>query len=557
MAKQILQDKRSIMNLFAAFMANSELLGKSKEYKLSLEDFPERYHKVIYGAMANMYEQGVTVINPVEIDTYLSTKDNSYRVFTENDGLDYLYKVEELGTPKNVDYHYSRVKKYSFLRACQGKGIDVTDILDPTVVDLKESEKQLQAFDEMTLDDMIKHIEVKYVDIKDEFKFNNENQGSHMSDGIEEMLEGLYDTPSYGASLSSGLLTRILRGARKNTFMIRSAPTGIGKSRVALADLCAICIHEIWDLDTKKWVQTGANGKGVFITTELTKQEIQLPTLCYISGVPEWKVLDAKLDEGEKLRLKRAVEVLDESSLYIEHLNDFDIEDIEATIERNVVKHGVEYVCFDYIHSSIKLMTNMTKSSRVTMREDQVLLLMSDKIKQMCNKYGIWILSGTQLNNEWKAEGGKNLDASSLRGARALGDKVDAGMIMLAISAEDEKVLDTIRQSNTLPFGIEPNMTVTIFKNRRGEYNAVKVWLNVDLGNLRTKDLFVTTADGKLIPEIKPVKVKFKDAPVKETPHKSTIIQEEYDELPESFNEEVEEERPNAFATPTQSGYNF
>lgn len=533
------------MNLFAAFMANPELLGKSKEFKLSLEDFPERYHKVIYGAMSNMYEQGITVINPVEIDTYLSKKDNSYRVFNENQGLEYLYNVEELGTPKNVNYHYNRVKKYSFLRACKANGIDVSDILDPHIVDLKESEKQLQAFDEMTLDEMIKHIEVKYVDIKDEFKFNNENQGSHMAEGIQEMLDGLYETPSYGANLSSGLLTRILRGARRSAFMIRSAPTGVGKSRVALADLCSICIHEIWDLDNNKWVKTGADGKGVFITTELTKQEVQLPTLCYISGVPEWKVLDGKLTEDEKKRLRRSVEILDESNLYIEHLNDFDIDDIEATIERNVVKHGVDYVVFDYIHSSIKLLTNMTKSSRVTMREDQILLLMSDKIKQMCNKYNIWILSGTQLNNEWKAEGGKNLDASSLRGARSLGDKVDAGMIMLSINAEDQKVLETIRQTQgNIPFGEDPTHTITIFKNRRGEYNAVKVWVKMDLGNLRTKDLFVTTSDGKLIPEIKPVKVNFIETK-KETPA------EEYDELPASFDS-VKEELPNAFQSKSQ-----
>lgn len=523
------------MNLFAGFMANPELLGKSKEFGLSLDDFPEKIHKLLYGTMYNMYHQGITEINPVEIDTYISTKDMQYRLFNDNNGLEILYKLEEIGTPENFSYHYQRIKKFSFLRKCVLNGIDVSDILDITMVDVNESERQQREFDMLTLDELIKHLEEKIVEIKDEFRFSQENQGAHMSEGVETMLEELYEAPSYGISLASGLLTRLIRGARKKKFVLRSAPTGHGKSRYALADLCAICIPEIWDLKEKKWVNTGAKEKGLFITTELTKEEIQLPALCYISGVPEWKVKDMKLTQGEKDRMNKAVKILKDSNLFIEHLNDFDIEDIESAIERNVIKNGVDFVIFDYIHTSIKLLANMTQSSRVTMREDQVLLLMSDKIKQMCNKYDIWILSGTQLNNSWKDS--ESHDASSLRGARSLGDKLDVGMMMMPILKEDEKILETIRQEGTeQSFGMEPNTKIVIFKNRDGQYTNVTVWLNIDLGNLRTVDLFVTDSQGRLIPDITPVRVKHKmvepeaneavDAPKHET---------KYDTLPDSL----------------------
>jgi len=174
-------------------------------------------------------------------------------------------------------------------------------------------------------------------------------------------------------------------------------------------------------------------------------------------------------------------------------------------------------------------MTTMAKGSGIKMREDQILLLFADKLKQLANKHDVWILTGTQLNDSYKAEGGINLDASSLRGARALGDKLDVGMIMLRLTPEDEKILETIRENTG--FGVEPTHTITVFKNRRGEHVNVKIWLKIDLGNLRTTDCFVTDSQGRVL-NVKPVKVEY----VQE--------EEKYDELPEAFEQQTENEPP-------------
>lgn len=502
-----LQDKRSIFQMLAGIIKTPSILSNTAQYDISTDDMPGKFHKIVFGAIYNLYMGGLETISPIEIDSYLSAYPAQYSIYNSNNGIEYLYKLEELGEPENFEYHYQRVKKYTFLRECQSVGIDITDIFDSTVIDLKESEEQQELFDSLSVNEMIRKVENKIVEVKDKFVLSDGAEGSHMSEGVEEMLESLYDTPSYGNSLASGLLTRILRGARRSTLMLRSSITGGGKSRYALADLCTICIPEIWDLKENRWVQTGAKESGLFITTELSKDEIQLPALCYISGIPEWKVLDAALDEEEKERMKRAVKILQESDLHIEHLSDFDIDDITHAIERNVVKHDITHCVFDYIHMSMKLMSNITKNSRVSIREDQILLLLSDKLKQLCNKHDIWMLTGTQLNDSWKQEG--NLDASALRGARALGDKLDVGMIMLPITKEDKTVVESIRNAGN--FFSDPTHTVTVFKNRRGEYNAVKVFLKIDLGNLRTEDLFVTTMDGELIPDIRPRRIVFKE----------------------------------------------
>lgn len=522
-------------------MNKPDILSNTGEYSISLDDLPEKFHKLIYGAIYNLYTQGAEIIDPVTIDTYLSEFPAQYSSYNDNSGLDYLYKLQELGHPSNFKYYYERIKKYSFLRECVQNGIDVSDIYDYTIIDIEETEAQQQVFEEMSLSEMVKHIEEKVIEIKDKFVFNDGSQGSHMSEGVEEMLQELYENPSYGSTLSSGLLTRIVRGARRKTFMLRSAPTGAGKTRVALADLCTMCIPTIWDLEKREWIETDAQEKGLFITTELSKEEIQLPVLCYISGIPESKVLDADLNNEEKERFQKAVEILKTSPLHIEHLSDFDVDDIVHSIERNVVKHDVTAIVFDYIHMSMKLMTNLTKNAKINLREDQILLLMSDKIKQLTVKHDVWILSGTQLNDQWKQEG--MLDASSLRGARALGDKLDVGMIMTELTKQDKDIVETIRKSGgEHSWGDEPTHVITVFKNRRGEYNGVRVFMKMDLGNLRMKDLFVTNMNGELIPEITPKKVVFKKEQSTEEVDKKLADPHNEDSLPDIFYESSPEE---------------
>src|SRR5690606_8672591 len=166
-------------------MAKPVILKNTREYKLSISDFTERYHKLVFGAINNLSEQGIEKITPVSIDGYLSNMPAQYLTFNDNGGLDYLYKMEELGEPSNFEMYYNQVKKYSFLRSCVASGIDISDLYDNTIVDLKEAEKQQETFDTISLDEMMNHIENKLIDIKDDFLSDKDNKGSHMSDNLK------------------------------------------------------------------------------------------------------------------------------------------------------------------------------------------------------------------------------------------------------------------------------------------------------------------------------------------------------------------------------------
>ena len=69
----------------------------------------------------------------------------------------------------------------------------------------------------------------------------------------------------------------------------------------------------------------------------------------------------------------------------------------------------------------MKILEEITKrSGGIKLREDNVLFMLSTRLKDLCNKYGIFIMSATQLSAEWKDA--KIPDQNLLRGAKAIAD---------------------------------------------------------------------------------------------------------------------------------------
>ena len=143
--------------------------------------------------------------------------------------------------------------------------------------------------------------------------------------------------------------------------------------------------------------------------------------LAFLSNVNEEHILNGEYLEGEEKRIDEAIKILEEAPLYVEELPDFSLQDVENVIKKNIRDHDVKYVFHDYIHTSMKILEEITKrSGGVKLREDNVLFMLSTRLKDLCNKYGIFIMSATQLNGDWKDA--KIPDQNLLRGAKAIAD---------------------------------------------------------------------------------------------------------------------------------------
>lgn len=274
-----------------------------------------------------------------------------------------------------------------------------------------------------------------------------------------------------------------------------------------IADICYIGCSKIYD-ENFGWINTGVAQPSLFITTEQDKSEVQTMMLAFLSNVNEEHILNGEYEEGEKDRVLEAARILTESPLYLEELPDFSLQDIENVIRKNIREHNILYVAHDYIHTSMKILEEITRrSGGVKLREDNILFMLSNKLKDICNQEGIFIISGTQLSGDWKNE--KIPDQNLLRGAKSIADKIDYGSILLNVTDEDLLALNDLLVKG----GWEnPTIKMSIYKNRRGRYKGVVLWCKANLGCCRIEPMFCTTYNYELIP-VDDMRVKFEDEP--------------------------------------------
>ena len=121
--------------------------------------------------------------------------------------------------------------------------------------------------------------------------------------------------------------------------------------------------------------------------------------------------------------------------------------------------------------------------------------MLSIRLKDLCNKYGVFIESSTQLNADYQES--KTPDQNLLRGAKAIADKIDVGMILLPVTTEDLESLTSITDSGIYE---KPTLKLSIYKNRRGRYKGVYLWCKSNLGTCRVEPMFCTSYTYELIP---------------------------------------------------------
>ena len=122
--------------------------------------------------------------------------------------------------------------------------------------------------DNTSLEGLAQIIQDKLDGIKAEYVDGTWGQAYQAGEGLEELIEELEQRPEVGVPLYGGLINTVTRGARLKKFYLRSAPTGVGKSRSLIADTCYIGCNKIYD-DTFGWIRNGTAEPVLYITTEL------------------------------------------------------------------------------------------------------------------------------------------------------------------------------------------------------------------------------------------------------------------------------------------------
>lgn len=488
-------DITSIMQVIGCVFISPQLLDNTDKYIVTEDDFPDSFHKIVFGSIYKLHELGAKKITLENIADFLSSRKKHEAVYIQNKGDEWLLKISRSCNLLSFDYYYNRLKKFSLLRAYDNCGIDITDIYDiDNILDTKKKQLQEEQLDNMSLAQIALKVDEKIDKIKMQYVDDTFGQAFKAGNNLDELLEELEQHPDVGIPLYGPLINTVTRGARLRKMYLRSAPSGYGKTRTMVADVCYIGCNKIYD-DSFGWINNGNCEPVLYITTEQELSEIQTLMLAFLSNVDEDHILNNKYEGDEKERVLYAKEVIKQSSVYIVELPDFSLQDVENIIKQSIRDYDVKYVFFDYIMSSLKILEEIAgRSGGIKLREDNILFMMSRRLKDVANEYGVFVLSGTQLNGDWKES--DMPDQNLLRGAKSIADSIDLGMHILPVTQKDLEALKPVIDANTFDM---PNTKLAIYKNRRGRYKSVYLWCKSNLGTCRVKPMFCTDFSYELI----------------------------------------------------------
>ena len=496
-------DIPAIIQVIGCIFKNPNLLD-NENYFFNEDDFTEEFHKILFGSIYNLHLLGAKSITINTIEDYLRDRPKSLAIYKANKGAEYLQKIGDNIQISTFNYYYQKMKKMTLLRMYQKAGMNLSWLYDTNnILDMKKRQAQEDWLDNNSLEDIAEIIDKKITDIKLKYIDNTNEDFIQAGDSMIDLIDELQKRPEVGYPMFGPLINTITRGARLKKFYLRSAATGVGKSRAMIADACSIACDEIYDSTKQDWVENGTREPVIFITTEQEVDEVQTMMLAFLSDVDENHIIYNNYEVGELDRVVKAAKLIQKCPLYIKKLPDFSLKDIENTIKYSISEYGVRYVFFDYLHTSMKILSEVTSKTGIKgLREDNILFMISIRLKDLCNEYGVFIMTATQLNAEYRSA--QVYDQNLLRGAKSIADKIDLGMIMLETSQEDKEALREVIVKGDFA---EPNIKISIYKNRRGQYKDILLWCKANRGTCKIIPMFATDYQYKII-ELPDLKIK-------------------------------------------------
>lgn len=493
---KMLNPQSAIASILGSLCQKPELLVDNN-VRLEKEDFVLQFHKIVFTAINNIIADIGTEkpVSSFDVDTFLKNFESHYQVWQDSKGLDYLQSCIDNANPATFNLNYQTIKKMSLLRMYKSRGFSLEGIYDYTTTDLNRFAKQQEQLAKMSLDDIVSYFDNLSQNIKDKVRsWENGSNAFKAGEGLENLIQSIQSNPLYGLGFNDGYLNTFTGGMQLGKFFLRSIATGRGKTRLGIMDLLKVSASEIYDVRTNKWYANPAPQPSLFISTELEKDEIDLILLSAVTKLKPDVIRSGNYSAEERERLNRGVKALQNSELYFVELPEFSIADVTNVIDNYILNCDCNYIVFDYIQMNAKLARTAREAFKDNnLRDDQILLELATALKNMANRRHVYIMSATQLNGSHSSDDYySSKTESALRGAKAIADKIDVGMIIENVNSKDNKNLsELIEDLEVNPQHLTPNMATFIYKNRLGDKGVI-IWSRTDLSTLTTKPLFVT-----------------------------------------------------------------
>ena len=497
-------DRHTMIQVLGSLMQKPEIFSDVDKYCFDVDQFNNPLDRYIYSAIFNLYVNGAEQIHVNDIDNYLQQNNYAKELLEKENGLSFLQDCETLSELNNFDYYYNKFKKINLVRALQMSKNDIDGVYCENVLDDHFTEIN-ENFEKMSVQDILNKFKGKLEVLEKKYVINSLVEESSPAMTIRERVKSWKQQPEIGCMLQGEIFNTITRGGRKGKLYLRSAGSGVGKTRSMVGDACNLAYPIRYDPITRQWVETGNCEKVLYIMTEQDTEEIDTMIMAYLTGYNEDVFTYGTFDENDP-RVLAAMDIMEK---YSENMNYARIPDPCSSVVKNLVRRrylqdGIENYFYDYIFSSPAMLNEYRD---LGVREDVALRLFTTSLKNVTVELNIFMMTSTQISNDEENKNGGFRDFHNIRGSRAICDLVDFACIMSRPSVEELNAVSGFKQS----FGYAPNLVTDVFKNRRGRWVMIRIWSYWDAGTCRKYDLFVTTPSLKAVKEFSVVDFKRTD----------------------------------------------
>lgn len=497
-------DRHTMIQVLGSLMQKPEIFSDVDKYCFDVDQFNNPLDRYIYSAIFNLYVNGAEQIHVNDIDNYLQQNNYAKELLEKENGLSFLQDCETLSELNNFDYYYNKFKKINLVRALQMSKNDIDGVYCENVLDDRFTEIN-ENFERMSVQDILNKFKGKLEVLEKKYVINSLVEESSPAMTIRERVKSWKQQPEIGCMLQGEIFNTITRGGRKGKLYLRSAGSGVGKTRSMVGDACNLAYPIRYDPITRQWIETGNCEKVLYIMTEQDTEEIDTMIMAYLTGYNEDVFTYGTFDENDP-RVLAAMDIMEK---YSENMNYARIPDPCSSVVKNLIRRrylqdGIENYFYDYIFSSPAMLNEYRD---LGIREDVALRLFTTSLKNVTVELNIFMMTSTQISNDEENKNGGFRDFRNIRGSRAIVDLVDFACIMSRPSVEELNAVSGFKQS----FGYAPNLVTDVFKNRRGRWVMIRIWSYWDAGTCRKYDLFVTTPSLKAVKEFSVVDFKRTD----------------------------------------------
>ncbi len=475
----------------------------SKEWRVETSDFHKPEYAAIYKALKTILATGKTISNngqvtsPSDKDLIMCIAEHNYIPGFEIKNQGWITDLyETVSLTDSFEYVFADFKRQSLVEKLVKYGLDPKNFyVNPN--DSLDNKVLKPEFAGLGAPDILDSIKADISLVGGEFSRKGTSDVQSAFDNLESLLNETAETPEVGPPLQGDLFNAILGGAISSRLCIRSASSGLGKTRTSVGDACLLAFPLRYDWKLKRWIKDGRSEKVCLIITEQSMEEVQMMMLAYLSGVNEAAIKRNTWSQEQKKIVYQALKVVEifQDNLTIIRVPNPSISLLDSIIREQVILKKIKYVFYDYVFVSPSLLGEFRGQN---LRNDEILLMFSDALKKLAVDLDIFIMTSTQVNA--KADDNKDVrNEATLAGSRAIINKADFGCVMARPTKEELVAISGLCETEKIKWESEhiepfqmPNCVTDIYKNRGGADTQMRIWSYLDLGTMKRHDYFVT-----------------------------------------------------------------